>query len=155
MREGSAESETGVERKAYHDVTSGEWVEVEASDEKSRRWLAAQKLGCDESDIRRGYDHSDREPDETPVADGVLRDALDDDDLVTDGGRSESAISHEPCSCTPHPESAVFCPYCGDEVHGDEHRRDEDNREVWCENSIMSTPRYCMGCGHEVNEYDW
>ncbi|WP_141551764.1 hypothetical protein [Natrinema sp. CBA1119] len=56
-------------------------------------------------------------------------------------------MSHEPCTCSPKVESAVYCPYCGKETYGDDHRVDDELPEVFCENSIMSTPRYCMGAG--------
>jgi len=63
----------------YHDVTTGEWVEVEGHSESTRRVKASNRLGCHHSDVRRGYDHSDREADDTAVAEGVLQDALGED----------------------------------------------------------------------------
>lgn len=72
----SADSGRGV----YHNVITGDWVEVEGSSEASRRSEAATRLGCDSSDIRRGYDHSDREAEDTVLAEGVLQDALGGED---------------------------------------------------------------------------
>lgn len=64
-------------------------------------------------------------------------------------------MEHKPCTCQPKVESAVYCPYCGGETCREDHRIDPEIPEVFCENTIMSTPRYCMGCGVPVDEYDW
>lgn len=40
-----------------------------------------------------------------------------------------------------------FCPYCGMQVMSGDHRLDEDLGEVFCEQTTMSTYRFCPGCG--------
>lgn len=74
-----SEKETVV---VYHDVTTGEWAEVEGQSVRSRRVKAAERLGCDSSDLRRGYGHSNRVADDETavVAEGVLQEALRGDD---------------------------------------------------------------------------
>lgn len=64
-------------------------------------------------------------------------------------------LSHEECACTPAVATAVYCPYCGEEIAESEHEIDAELPEVFCPNGIMSTPRYCMGCAVPVAEYDW
>lgn len=64
-------------------------------------------------------------------------------------------ITHDPCTCRPKIESAVFCPYCGGDIYDDNHERLPDIPEVRCPATTMSTPRFCVGCGMEVDEYDW
>ena len=44
-----------------------------------------------------------------------------------------------------------YCPYCGAETSDGEHRVDRYVSEVFCENTGMSTYRYCPGCGSEVD----
>jgi len=67
----------------YHDVTTGEWTEAEGQSVRSRRVKAAERLGCDSSDLRRGYGHTDRVADDETavVAEGLLQDALRGDDV--------------------------------------------------------------------------
>lgn len=40
-----------------------------------------------------------------------------------------------------------FCPYCGETVSNSDHRVDTDICEVFCENTIQSTWRFCPLCG--------
>lgn len=56
---------------------------------------------------------------------------------------------------TIDPTNPAYCPYCGDAVDDSDHRLARRFDEVFCENTIMSTWRYCPGCGdptslHEV-----
>jgi hypothetical protein len=53
----------------------------------------------------------------------------------------------------PHPDSTEpfhYCPYCGDGVDDEQHDAQTVDGEVFCEKTIMSTYRYCPGCGAEV-----
>lgn len=44
-----------------------------------------------------------------------------------------------------------FCPYCGGDATNDDHRIHDDVFEVFCEDTGMSTWRYCALCGDELN----
>lgn len=53
----------------------------------------------------------------------------------------------------PHPDALKnfqYCPYCGADAQDDEHRLHAGGGEVFCENTVMSTYRYCPGCGEAV-----
>lgn len=45
-----------------------------------------------------------------------------------------------------------YCPYCSADVTDDDHRVDFGVSEVFCDNTSMSTYRYCPGCGTEVSD---
>jgi len=49
--------------RAYTDATTGDWTEVRGGSESFARMKAAKELGCDESDLREGYRHEDRDVD--------------------------------------------------------------------------------------------
>lgn len=54
----------------------------------------------------------------------------------------------------PHPDASFdvdFCPYCGADATDEDHRVDGVIGEVFCENTIMSTWRYCPSCGEQVS----
>lgn len=63
----------------FRDVVSGEYCQAKTNSEAAARQIAAQSIGADPSDLRRIYDHSGREPEETDDAKAVLRDALGED----------------------------------------------------------------------------
>lgn len=67
------------ETNVLRDVTTGDWVEIEEGDKTYKKTEAARRLGCDESDLRWGHDHSGREPEDTEDAEAVLQDALGED----------------------------------------------------------------------------
>lgn len=53
----------------------------------------------------------------------------------------------------PHPEAGFdvsFCPYCGGDATNDDHRIDREVCEVFCENTIQSTWRFCPNCGDRI-----
>ena len=45
-----------------------------------------------------------------------------------------------------------YCPYCGEVVRNDDHRVEGEVSEVFCENTAMSTWRFCPGCGDRTDE---
>lgn len=42
-----------------------------------------------------------------------------------------------------------YCFYCGEAAHNERHRVDEEISEIFCDNTIMSTYRYCPHCGSQ------
>jgi hypothetical protein len=70
------QSTDGIEQFEFRDVVSGEYCEAKTDSESVARQLAAQSIGADASDLRRIYDHSGREPEDTEEADRILEKAL-------------------------------------------------------------------------------
>jgi hypothetical protein len=68
-----------IQQFEFRDVVSGEYCEAKTNSEAAARQIAAQSIGADPSDLRRIYDHSGREPEDTEAAEQVLKDALGDD----------------------------------------------------------------------------
>lgn len=48
-----------------------------------------------------------------------------------------------------------YCPYCGDSATTDDHRIDDEICEVFCENTTMSTWRYCPSCSTSHSHKHW
>ena len=44
--------------RAYHNASTGEYIEINGGDEADARRRAADRLGCDEDDLNRGYPSS-------------------------------------------------------------------------------------------------
>lgn len=46
----------------------------------------------------------------------------------------------------------TYCPYCGEDTTNDAHTVDKEISEVFCDNTIMSTYRFCPNCGDRLDE---
>lgn len=68
----------GTEQFEFRDVVSGEYCQAKTNSEAAARQVAAQSIGADPSDLRRIYDHSGREAEDTDFAAAVLDEALEE-----------------------------------------------------------------------------
>ena len=43
-----------------------------------------------------------------------------------------------------------YCPYCGEDTENKNHTVDKEISEVFCDNTIMSTYRFCPNCSVRI-----
>lgn len=79
MSEDGASSVERTEQYEFRDVVSGQYAQARTDSEAAARQMAAQKIGADPSDLRRIYDHSGREAEDTEFAAAILDEALEEE----------------------------------------------------------------------------